>query len=1166
MTVCRFFSQNLFNGFGNGISSQHVSLWCPDARISDDKELLNIVSNKRCNRFFNLPGTPPAQMNIGHGLMPSNVTPNRECFRHALPSLRKVHCGVVQQADWGEASSMTENSSWYSDSSRDTTEPWVARTYAWEDLGDRMGLPEDYCRPPIGEVKRPLHDLVIPSEFGGKSHTEEMLLEIHEVDLIEDSLRALSGIDSTIFRRLSQSATFQLPGKHRLKLRNTTVSATLSILKVFCKAGTTLMRLELLAIYYSQDSSRGGKTLQAMGDALQLYLSTHRAFVERITQQCLPSSKMDQADEVVSVTKLVCKTRKLCSVLEFVGHVFGCDEDVFWPLLQQGKFPHGVALLNRLHHHVSSLRVEDAAGHIHELAIWFLVKACSPVLAAISDLISSGRVDQATDPFDEFRITTWSRHLLEQAAVGGGDGLFSDDLSADAIQMLPAFLKNVAPVVAHLSQVQALLRSINAITSTHPLVNMQPLSIYTCSDKATEHAEEWQSVFAEVIAYREDITLSTETRKSTSKLPFEAKEEQRQCFVPEDVNEKRSSKRNRRTHEEANEAEADQEACGRGGFLNEYLALMTNAEDRIDSAKANEEIGAWTLAPRSEGGSSMKLDEEAESRSETSTDNSNTRRALVEVHNVLENCRLISANNDAWRASGKVNTQSGSHSFGIFKSPASTVMASRKTCVRILNKPGGMGASMYETLYGGSDEMPTPKDKFRQNGADDCVAASMTDDVGMEESSQVVDTTTDSMPKEPRAEVTVDEDVQMQDVLAHDEERYATWRSDCGERLSSKTSGYVGEVRLEPAQVSLPPIHPFFSMAVSPEDSEVLTRALTENAPEADFTSFSSIVNSCVEIPVRLVSQKLEQVAVDWFRNSLQVLEHLRWLRKLMLMSEGHCMDIFARDFLRGLSSTTRVNWGADDRLSSALTLAMIEGSVSMNVMTPNFHYKTTAALSRVLTSLTMTPAVPTLLNELELVYGVKWPLEMWGMLRTIRQTRKLSPALERLCRGAVYKMQAFLRAFNEMFATKVLMSAWSELEYALKKATTLTELRRCHEEYVSVALCCCFLDMPVMAIGSAISATLAAAWKLTGFIRGWERQAAERASDDSCMRALCGQLDVSLVALLGCLQNVARDAEQNTRKFSECLLLRLNFNQYYSTEDIPIAVSASVQRDSPRS
>jgi hypothetical protein len=68
-----------------------------------------------------------------------------------------------------------------------------------------------------------------------------------------------------------------------------------------------------------------------------------------------------------------------------------------------GEFPRGVALLDHLHHHVSSLRVEDAAGRIQDLVTWFLVKACSPLLDVLSDLVSAGRVDEVTDPFVRFR-------------------------------------------------------------------------------------------------------------------------------------------------------------------------------------------------------------------------------------------------------------------------------------------------------------------------------------------------------------------------------------------------------------------------------------------------------------------------------------------------------------------------------------------------------------------------------------------------------------------------------------------------------------------------------------------------------------------------------------------------------------------------------------------
>lgn len=39
------------------------------------------------------------------------------------------------------------------------------------------------------------------------------------------------------------------------------------------------MRLEYLAIYYSQDSKRGGKTLQAMGNALLLYLKAYQVML-----------------------------------------------------------------------------------------------------------------------------------------------------------------------------------------------------------------------------------------------------------------------------------------------------------------------------------------------------------------------------------------------------------------------------------------------------------------------------------------------------------------------------------------------------------------------------------------------------------------------------------------------------------------------------------------------------------------------------------------------------------------------------------------------------------------------------------------------------------------------------------------------------------------------
>ncbi|KAH7481736.1 hypothetical protein KRP22_015044 [Phytophthora ramorum] len=1296
----RLFSPDLFNAFGNGIPCQHSSLWCPAAGVAaaGDGGFLNMVPFKQPNRFIDLPGGSPHRKSFDRSLETNGTSKQQRsrtdamAFKETKPQVRgsglspskdvffydatrEVHCGGSRQSrDWGEASSITENSSWGSASSLDATEPWIAQTYAWEELGNRTGLPAGYCRPAARGDKRSLRDLVVPTDFACRNHAGDTPLEIHEEDFIEDSLRALNGVDSAIFRRDFQTATFKLPEKRGLKLRNTTISATASVLEVFRKAGTMLMRLELLSIYYSQDPMRGGKTLQAMGDALQLYLSMHRSLVRSIAQECLESTlgETDREDEeIVSVAKLVCRTRKVCRVVETVGHVLGCDEDTeFWPLLQQDKFPRGVALLNRLHGHVLSLRVEDATGHMQELVTWFLVKSSSPMLAALSDLIASGRVLESTDPFDEFEVTTWSRNLLEKAASGGGDGLFSEELSTQAVEMLPEFLREIARLIIHLSQVQALLRSVDAMSSTHPLVNMEPLTMLIRGHEAVEHAEDWQATVAEAMASTEkfqhadteiDTNVVTETLCTTENEPYldpmleqaEAKRNsqllQRNLLDQQVVDkqqrqlqlDREDAFNDKKQVEETEQAQADEEAYGRLALLDKYTVLMDGAEERHDYMKWRrdralrlstgkdqlqclyaDDTAAWTADQETqssdtttgeikeatllvEGGvqvstqaeelllvatagapltpalapewrTSVRVNMEAGNRTTVSMDDG-TWRASVRVNTEAGNRTSASTNDGAWRASVKVNAEAGSRSSGVLGNSAASDIATHKTTVRVLNEPGGSGAEMYGALYGGPCGMPNSPPKGSKTKSGDGLA----DDIEMADSSSAVnqsEPTDDATPSEVLPQTYESEDVEIQD-STHDQEEAPSDYSDEGGIPSAETRGYAGPT--ESSRVSLPPVHPFFSWTIPEEDSEVLMSALTETLAEADLTSFASIVDCCVQVPVRLVAHNLEEVAVNWFRNAVQIVEHLRWLRKLMLMSEGLCMDIFARDFLLGLNSGTRVNWGVEGRLSSALMLAMIEGSVVVDAIAHNFHYNTSSALSQVLDSLTMTPSVPSLLSEIELVYDVAWPLglvvtsqslghyqqmhrfllyvrltslemrEAWGMLRTLRRQGRLSSPLERLSGGVIYKMQSFLRAFNETFATKVLMTAWSELEHASQKATTLAELRRCHEEYVAIAIQCCFLDALGYSTHSAFLDTLAAAWGLTGFVRGLERQVTGRASEETRIRALCGVCDVALWAFAASLHRGNHDAERSTREFSESLLLRLNFNHFYSTDDV---------------
>ncbi|GMF29701.1 unnamed protein product [Phytophthora lilii] len=211
--LSRLFSQNLFSDFGNGISHQHTSLWCPDSIMAptDDGDFFNMLSFRQPNRFIGIaPGSSPPKQSFGD----STMGLYRHCDRRSLKTgidtfttlklreqskhsslgkdvffydgTRQVHCGErKQQTDWGEVSGITENSSWGFESSFDASEPWTARTHAWENMGDRTGLSEYYCRPPAREDKKSLHGIAIPVKFACRNHIDEAPLEIHEMDLIE---------------------------------------------------------------------------------------------------------------------------------------------------------------------------------------------------------------------------------------------------------------------------------------------------------------------------------------------------------------------------------------------------------------------------------------------------------------------------------------------------------------------------------------------------------------------------------------------------------------------------------------------------------------------------------------------------------------------------------------------------------------------------------------------------------------------------------------------------------------------------------------------------------------------------------------------------------------------------------------------------------------------
>ncbi|EEY67622.1 uncharacterized protein PITG_18464 [Phytophthora infestans T30-4] len=134
----------------------------------------------KCQRHGQASSDPiKTLMSVKPGKQLTILRPRKEVFFY--DGTHEVQCS--RYADWGDASSITENSSWGSEMcSLDSIEPWVARTYAWEDLGERVGLRENYAKPSVLERQRSIRDLAIPNNFACNGHIP---LEIHEQDLIE---------------------------------------------------------------------------------------------------------------------------------------------------------------------------------------------------------------------------------------------------------------------------------------------------------------------------------------------------------------------------------------------------------------------------------------------------------------------------------------------------------------------------------------------------------------------------------------------------------------------------------------------------------------------------------------------------------------------------------------------------------------------------------------------------------------------------------------------------------------------------------------------------------------------------------------------------------------------------------------------------------------------
>ncbi|KAF1330452.1 Gamma-tubulin complex component 6, partial [Globisporangium splendens] len=1182
-TTCLVLAKHKFGLFDGNLSDHQSSLWVPDAfptelgagflgNMSFGPNSFMMLAVDEANAplpdiFARFPSDPNSFKHQPFRDKKGDIQKQPHRTDHAaevffFDGTKEVHCSTnARGVDWqDDTSSQTASSSDGSMILEHYECYSPSKSCAWEDIGD-----VDYAAKYSAILREEMVSRILSVDPA--VNIDRDTLEVCEIDVIEDALRVLNGVESTIFRRDVQSASFQLPEKRKLKLRNGTVRSLLSTLE---------------------------------------------SVVENIAVDAINSG---------SIVSLLARTRLVCRQLHFVAVLFQCTQEQFWPLLGNGRrptcssciryrfnafallmfvmtaFPRGIALLNHLHSELIKCDLEDTQGNSSRLVTWFLRKTSAPYLEALSEFISCGHVTESVDPYDEFSLTKWSNDLTEVSVVGSGDPLLAKDFGNHAIEtIVPNFLHRIRSRLIRLGITQRLLQRDPSVQQHQ---NSQAIQRELLEQQIEEEAQLLQTE-------RELETEADEKYQQSERKAREERDEgtkqillERYAALMTDADSRHQHAKWRRNRavccstarQEMRQLLADDKKRWEEG-------KMENSEDGITASSTFTDKGleSEASAPISDSAPPDDADIEMETEDTAMLSRDQSTKSSMNPESVKH------GNND-WRYSVRVNSEAGNRSLislsshdsaagGISAKSGATVSAQtrlssqEKATVRVLREPGDSGKSVFQCLYGDPNDVnvggskPT-KDESPHNAHHESLSTAET---SFEESECRGDA--DAME--------VDEDT-------HPESAAGSTLSDQDDKVAAcLSSSLSGEKSLPediddetPDQVqlpTLPEIHDFFSHQAPSEDLAILMQSLTAVPTHIEeCPPFPLIVRRCVESPVGLIGETLDRLALELFLGELHLMEHLKWLHDIMLMAEGLCMDIFARDFLAGVRSETRVSWGLSDRWTSALSLAMIESRIHSEDFGQRFYYNTSEKLLDVfdtdliaaLGSMTMAHDLPSLLREVGVQYTVQWPLgavitsqslrryasihrfllysrltnldlkETWMVTRKLARQTHDGQALLKCCDNVFYKTQSLIGAFNEAFVTKVLLAAWTDLEQQVTNANDVVQLRVAHERYVATAESCCFLDSAGNEIHKLITQTFDIAVKLSSYVRTHEsRLSGDTHADAERAQGLWKEHNATLRALVDKLQGIESDREHFVREFAKHLLLRLNFNEYFPAQE----------------
>lgn len=282
------------------------------------------------------------------------------------------------------------------------------------------------------------------------------------------------------------------------------------------------------------------------------------------------------------------------------------------------------------------------------------------------------------------------------------------------------------------------------------------------------------------------------------------------------------------------------------------------------------------------------------------------------------------------------------------------------------------------------------------------------------------------------------------------------------------------------------------TMHITQRQEEERQKAKTETSTSSEIVDVVAKLDKCIDLlPPNMLSRALEKAlhlryqvtnkyVVNWFHENLQLTEHVRFLRHIMLMEDHYAIHPFYTSLFE------RIEAGKSWTNSGVLTMDLYENL--------NRYYPSMASLLYIRLSSTMGPKstkVCVALDDLEMDYEMSVPIQRIVNEQHMRQYNIIFRFILKV-KWAVWKLEnlRFIeRTYKDAFApldllgltlrrleilrfwlyyvvnnlhsylcTDVVESLGSEFEKQIKRANRLCDLADTHNEYINKVFKHCLL------------------------------------------------------------------------------------------------------------